>query len=91
AFSPAEPGAGYHGYRFRIIADNDNQGVALLAWPVEWGETGVMSFMIDQNDRVWQANLGEESATKAQAITHLPPIQQRDGSRSINKKCPVAR
>ena len=44
-----------------------------------------MSFMIDQNDQVWQANLGEESATKAQAITHFAPIQQRDGSRSINK------
>ncbi|MBX9000768.1 DUF2950 domain-containing protein [Klebsiella aerogenes] len=73
AFSPTEPGAGYHGYRFRIIADNDNQGVALLAWPVEWGETGVMRFMIDQNDQVWQANLGEESATKAQAITHFAP------------------
>ena len=32
-----------------------------------------MSFMIDQNDKVWQANLGEESATKAQAITHFAP------------------
>lgn len=73
AFSPTEPGAGYHGYRFRIIADSDNQGVALLAWPVEWGETGVMSFMIDQNDKVYQANLGEESATKAQAITRFAP------------------
>jgi hypothetical protein len=37
---------------------------ALLAWPVEWGETGVMSFMIDQHDTVYQANLGEESAAK---------------------------
>lgn len=69
AFSPIEPGEGYHGYRFRIIKDGENQGVALLAWPVEWGQTGVMSFMVNQNDQVWQANLGEETQSKAQAIT----------------------
>jgi hypothetical protein len=54
------PGSGYHGYRFRIIAGRDDQSVALLAWPIAWGETGVMSFMIDQQDTVYQANLGEE-------------------------------
>ncbi len=73
AFSPTEPGAGYHGYRFRIIAGRDDQDAALLAWPVEWGETGVMSFMIDLHDTVYQANLGEESAAKAQAITRFAP------------------
>lgn len=73
AFSPIEPGEGYHGYRFRIIKDGENQGVALLAWPVEWGKTGVMSFMVNQNDQVWQANLGEETQSKAQAITAFSP------------------
>ena len=37
------------------------------------GETGVMSFMIDRQDRVYQANLGEESAAKAQEITRFTP------------------
>ncbi len=32
-----------------------------------------MSFMIDQQDRVYQANLGEESAAKAQEITRFTP------------------
>lgn len=73
AFSPIEPGEGYHGYRFRIIKDGENQGAALLAWPVEWGQTGVMSFMVNQNDQVWQANLGEETQSKAQAITAFSP------------------
>lgn len=73
AFSPIEPGEGYHGYRFRIIKDGENQGVALLAWPVEWGQTGVMSFMVNQNDQVWQANLGEETKSKVQAITAFSP------------------
>ncbi|NCB88425.1 MAG: DUF2950 family protein, partial [Gammaproteobacteria bacterium] len=47
--------------------------VALLAWPVEWGQTGVMSFMIDQDDRVYEANLGAESEQKAQAIARFDP------------------
>ncbi len=72
AFSPTEPGAGYHGYRFRIIAGRDDQDAALLAWPVEWGETGVMSFMIDLHDTVYQANLGEESAAKRRPSRALP-------------------
>lgn len=72
-FSPAVPGEGYHGYHFRILPGGDKGDVALLAWPVEWGQTGVMSFMIDQNDRVYEANLGAESEQKAQAITHFAP------------------
>ena len=32
-----------------------------------------MSFMIDLHDTVYQANLGEESAAKAQAITRVAP------------------
>ena len=72
AFSPTVPGSGYHGYRFRIIAGRDDQSVALLAADSR-GETGVMSFMIDRQDRVYQANLGEESAAKAQEITRFTP------------------
>lgn len=72
-FSPTVPGMGYHGYRFRIIDAIDKGDVALLAWPVQWGETGVMSFMIDQRDRVYQANLGPDTAQKAQAISQFSP------------------
>ena len=76
AFSPVEPGEGYHGYRFRLIHDGDKQTVALLAWPVAWGETGVMSFMIDRRDRVYQANLGQDTATLVQAITRFTPDEK---------------
>lgn len=68
AYSPAEPGEGYHGYLFRIIPDNDKQGFALIAWPVKYGETGIMSFMIDEKDTVYQNDLGSESQQKAQAL-----------------------
>ena len=68
AYSPTLPDAGYHGYRFRIIADQDRQGFALIAWPVKFAETGIMSFIVDQNDTVYQANLGMQSALKAAEV-----------------------
>ena len=71
AFSPVAPGEGYHGYRFRIIDSNQSDGFALIAWPVEYGETGVMSFIVSQDDRVYQADFGEETAEKVAAITRF--------------------
>ena len=72
AFSPKEPGQGYHGYHFRILPDSKS-GFAMIAWPVSYGETGVMSFMINGDDRVWQANLGETSAEEAKALSAFNP------------------
>ena len=71
AFSPVMPGEGYHGYRFRIIDSNQSDGFALIAWPVEYGETGVMSFIVSQDDRVYQADFGEETAKNVAAITRF--------------------
>jgi hypothetical protein len=73
AYSPVEPDAGYHGYRFRIIPDTDKKGFALIAWPVKYGETGIMSFMIDENDKVWQMDGGLLSARKAKAVKAFAP------------------
>ncbi|HBI6863605.1 TPA: DUF2950 family protein [Enterobacter cloacae] len=67
AFSPKEPGAGYHGYRFRILPDE--KGFAMVAWPVSYGQTGVMSFVINQGDKVYQADLGNDSEQNAKALT----------------------
>ena len=67
AFSPKEPGAGYHGYRFRILPTSDN-GFAMVAWPVSYDQTGVMSFVINEEDKVYQSNLGSESQRHAEAL-----------------------
>ncbi|ABP59350.1 DUF2950 family protein [Enterobacter sp. 638] len=72
AFSPQIPGTGYHGYRFRILPDKNN-GFAMIAWPVSYGQTGVMSFVINQDDNVYQANLGDETQQKAEATTTYHP------------------
>ena len=72
AFSPPEPGTGYHGYHFRILPDKAS-GFAMVAWPVSYDHTGVMSFIINGEDKVYQADLGEESQQKAQALTAYHP------------------
>lgn len=75
AFSPTSPGEGYHGYFFRIIPSDSDKGFALLAWPVIWGETGVMSFMINQDDRIYQADLGQDTEIK---VTTINQFSQHD-------------
>nr|WP_318382951.1 DUF2950 family protein [uncultured Enterobacter sp.] len=71
AFSPPVPGTGYHGYHFRILPQQG--GFALIAWPVSYGQTGVMSFMVDSHDAVYQADLGESTAQKADEIQAFKP------------------
>ncbi|EOU9609663.1 DUF2950 family protein [Cronobacter dublinensis] len=67
AFSPKEPGIGYHGYRFRILPES--KGFAMVAWPVSYGQTGVMSFVVNQDDKVYQTDFGHDSQQKAQALS----------------------
>ncbi|MFL6683215.1 DUF2950 domain-containing protein [Paraburkholderia graminis] len=80
---------GYHGYRFRILgaqgshakggaldyAENGTltKGYGLVAWPAEYGKTGVMSFIVNQDGQVYQKNLGPQSARKAAALRSFDP------------------
>ena len=81
--------APYHGYYFKILTrqgkhapgDKYNYiingrmiaGFALVAWPAEWGNTGVMTFIVNQQGRVYQKNLGPKTAKIAKAITTYDP------------------
>ena len=48
-------------------------GFALVAWPAEWGNTGVMTFIVNQQGIVYQKNLGPRTASIAQAMTTYDP------------------
>ncbi len=48
-------------------------GHALLAFPAAYGETGVMSFMIGEAGVVYEADLGEDTLAKANAIDAFEP------------------
>jgi hypothetical protein len=80
---------GYYGYRFKILEaqgpaarggarsylsrDRLTNGFALVAWPARYGETGVMSFMVNHDGVVYQRNLGTASANVAGAMTRFDP------------------
>jgi hypothetical protein len=88
-FLPAKPGAGYHGYRFRILTGQGPKapggarsyviggrmiaGFALVAWPVQYGQTGVMSFMVASDGKVYERDLGPQTAKAVEAIKQFNP------------------
>jgi Protein of unknown function (DUF2950) len=51
----------------------------LLAWPADYGASGVMSFMVNSEGLVYQKDLGEDTAVVADAIQAFDP----DGSWEI--------
>jgi hypothetical protein len=88
-FVSGRPGEGYQGYRFRILTAQGKSapggaydykikgrmvsGFALVAWPLHYGDTGVMSFMISHDGRLYEKDLGEKSAEIAQQMTSFDP------------------
>jgi hypothetical protein len=79
----------FHGYFFRIltsqgshapggqrdyiVAGNMTGGFALLAFPARWGDSGIMTFIVNQTGIVFQKNLGPDSAQLAHKITQYDP------------------
>jgi hypothetical protein len=48
-------------------------GFALVAYPAEWGKSGVMSFIVSHNGKVYEKNLGKDSATIGAKMTSFDP------------------
>ena len=79
----------FHGYFFKILTRqgkhapggkydyiiNGNMigGFALVAWPVEYGETGIMTFIVNQQGRVYQKDLGPKTAKIAGTMKAYDP------------------
>jgi len=61
------------GTREYLVDGKLTGGFALLAYPVEYGETGVMTFMVNQDGLVWQRDLGAKTGDVAKAITQFNP------------------
>jgi hypothetical protein len=87
--APTIDHAPYHGYYFKILTRqgphapggkysyviNGNMiaGYALVAYPDKWDNSGVMTFIISQQGRVYQKNLGPNTAKLASAMTEYDP------------------
>jgi Protein of unknown function (DUF2950) len=79
----------FHGYFYRILAKQGDRahggakeyvvngamtgGFAILAYPAEYGNSGVMSFLINQDGVVFQKNLGQNTLEEAKAILAFNP------------------
>lgn len=79
----------YHGYYYRMLyaqGANANggprdyfkdglltQGFALVAWPADYGSSGVMTFIVNQDGVVFQKDLGEDTATAVESIQAFDP------------------
>ena len=79
----------YHGYLYRILTAQGahaprgaesyledghlTKGFGLLAWPAEYGNSGIMTFQINQSGLLFQKDLGKESAATAAATWAYDP------------------
>ena len=84
-------GAPYHGFYFRILKGQGSDapggafnyvvkgkmigGFALIAYPAEYGNSGVMTFLVNHAGTVYQKDLGKRSEAFAGRITLFDPDQ----------------
>ena len=81
--------APFHGYFFRMLNGQSSRtpggakkyvvngkmtaGFAFVAYPAEYGNSGVMTFMINQDGVLLQKDLGTNTAPTATAMTEFDP------------------
>jgi Protein of unknown function (DUF2950) len=81
----------YHGYYFRILKGQGPNapggalnyvvkgkmigGFGLIAWPAEYGNSGVMTFLVNHGGTVYQKDLGTRTEFVAQRTTLFDPDQ----------------
>jgi hypothetical protein len=79
----------FHGYYFRILTSQGasaaggaknyvangvmSGGFALVAWPAEYGATGVMTFVVNQDGVVFEKDLGKDSSAAGEKMTAFNP------------------
>ena len=79
----------YHGYYYRMLyAQGANapggamdyfeggrliNGFALVAWPADYGVSGVKTFMVNQDGTVYEKDLGDDTATAITTIELFDP------------------
>jgi len=86
---PAGPRIPYWGYYYRIVKAQGAHapggaydyvvrghmigGFALVAYPAEYGASGVMTFLVNHDGVVYQKDLGPSTTTTARALTRFDP------------------
>ena len=79
----------FHGYLFRILTGQGGAapggkssylvdgslvgGFALVAYPVNWGKSGIMTFIVNQDGKIYQRSFGEKTAAICASMTRYNP------------------
>jgi hypothetical protein len=68
----------FRGYYFRILTREEKEGqgsgkVAFVAYPAEYGSSGVMTFFVKEDGVVYQKDLGKKTDELARAIKQSGP------------------
>ena len=79
----------FHGYYFRILTRQGSAapggekdylshgsltgGFALVAYPEQWDQSGIMTFIVNQDGKVYQQNLGEKTSRIAADLKEYNP------------------
>ena len=79
----------YHGYQFQLLtAQRPNAqdgageymvhdlligGFGLVAWPIEYGVSGIKTFQVNQTGLIFEKDLGADTVAKASAIKRFDP------------------
>ena len=80
---------GYYGYHYKLLTSQGSHapggkydymvngklfgGFAVIAWPARYGDTGIKSFMVSHDGKVFESDLGPDSRGKALAIRSFDP------------------
>jgi DUF2950 family protein len=88
-FKPSSTPAPYHGYNYRILTAQGKDaaggaysylvkgkmigGFAVVAYPAQYGNSGVMTFIVNHDGKVYQQNLGANTATIAKNMKEFNP------------------
>jgi hypothetical protein len=79
----------FHGYFFKILTQQGKHaaggkysyiingrmigGFAMIAWPAEYGDSGIMTFIVNQQGRVYQKDLGPKTEKLAPGMKTYDP------------------
>ena len=79
----------YHGYYYRLLYNQGKnaqggakdyfkdglmtEGFALVAWPADYGVSGIQTFIVNQDGGVYQKDLGKDTAIAVEGIYSYDP------------------
>jgi DUF2950 family protein len=79
----------YHGYYYRmlkgqganasggafdyVVRGHGIAGFAVIAYPAKYGSSGIMTFMVNQDGKIYQADLGPSTAERASSMRRFDP------------------